>query len=98
MGNVPNTVFERLMEAISENQSATVIEEINRLLNAGNSPAQLARQFVRYLRNCLMARLGGESTELLQISPDERARAARSARAVLRRRSDAVSRRNAANI
>ncbi len=79
MGNVPNTVFERLMEAISENQSATVIEEINRLLNAGNSPAQLARQFVRYLRNCLMARLGGESTELLQISPDERARAGRSA-------------------
>ena len=79
MGSVPNTVFERLMEAISENQSATVIEEINRLLNAGNSPAQLARQFVRYLRNCLMARLGGESTELLQISPDERARAARSA-------------------
>jgi DNA polymerase III subunit gamma/tau len=79
MGNVPNTVFERLMEGISENQSATVIEEINRLLNAGNSPAQLARQFVRYLRNCLMARLGGESTELLQISPDERARAGRSA-------------------
>ncbi len=79
MGNVPNTVFERLMEAISENQSAAVIEEINRLLNAGNSTAQLARQFVRYLRNCLMARLGGESTELLQISPDERARAARSA-------------------
>ncbi len=79
MGNVPNTVFERLMEAISENQSATVIEEINRMLNAGNSPAQLARQFVRYLRNCLMARLGGESTELLQISPDERARSARSA-------------------
>jgi DNA polymerase III subunit gamma/tau len=79
MGNVPNTVFERLMEAISENQSVTVIEETNRLLNAGNSPPQLARQFVRYLRNCLMARLGGESTELLQISPDERARAGRSA-------------------
>ena len=79
MGNVPNTVFERLMGAISENQSATVIEEINRLLNAGNSPSQLARQFVRYLRNCLMARLDGESTELLPISPDERARAARSA-------------------
>ena len=79
MGSVPNTVFERLLEAISENQSAVVIEEINRLLNAGNSPAQLARQFVRYLRNCLMVRLGGETTELLQISPDERARAARSA-------------------
>lgn len=79
MGTVPNTVFERLMEAIGENQSATVIEEINRLLNAGNSPAQLARQFVRYLRNTLMARIAGEHSELLQISPDERARAARSA-------------------
>jgi DNA polymerase-3 subunit gamma/tau len=79
IGNVPNTVFERLMQAIGANQSAAVIEEVNRLLNVGNSPSHLARQFVRYLRNCLMARLGGESTELLQISPDERARAARSA-------------------
>jgi DNA polymerase-3 subunit gamma/tau len=79
MGTVPNAVFERLMEAIGEGQAAAVIEELNRLLNAGNSPAQLARQFVRYLRNVLMARIGGEDSELLQISPDERARAARSA-------------------
>src|SRR5208282_6742007 len=34
---------------------------------------------VRYLRNALMAKLGGEQTELLQISADERARAARTA-------------------
>jgi DNA polymerase-3 subunit gamma/tau len=34
---------------------------------------------VRYLRNTLMAKLGGEQTELLQISGDERARAARTA-------------------
>jgi DNA polymerase-3 subunit gamma/tau len=34
---------------------------------------------VRYLRNALMAKLGGEQTELLQISADERARSARSA-------------------
>ena len=34
---------------------------------------------VRYLRNTLMAKLGGEETELLQISGDERARAARTA-------------------
>jgi DNA polymerase-3 subunit gamma/tau len=79
MGTVPNAVFERLMEAIGEGQTAAVIEELNRLLNAGNSPAQLARQFVRYLRNVLMARIGGADSELLQISPDERARAARSA-------------------
>ena len=55
------------------------MEELNRLLNAGNSPSQMARQLVRYLRNCLMAKLGGEKTELLQISGDERARAVRTA-------------------
>jgi DNA polymerase-3 subunit gamma/tau len=79
MGSVPNTVFERLLEAISENQSAAVLEELNRLLNAGNSPVQLARQLVRYLRNTIMSKIGGEQTDLLQISPDERARAGRSA-------------------
>jgi DNA polymerase III subunit gamma/tau len=79
MGTVPNAVFEHLLEAIGEGQSATVIEEINRLLNAGNSASHLARQFVHYLRNTLMARIDGKSSELLQISPDERARAARSA-------------------
>jgi DNA polymerase III subunit gamma/tau len=79
MGTVPDTVFERILEAISEGQSAAVMEELNRLLNSGNSPSQMARQLVRYLRNCLMAKLGGEKTELLQISGDERARAMRSA-------------------
>ena len=49
------------------------------LVNAGHSPSSLARQMVRYLRNTLMAKLGGEQTELLQISGDERARAARTA-------------------
>ncbi len=61
MGSVPNTVFERLLEAISAGQTAAVITELNTLLNAGNSPAALARQFVRYLRNALMARIGGEN-------------------------------------
>ena len=79
MGAVPNTVFERLMEAVAQGQSAELMEEINLLVNAGHSPLSLARQMVRYLRNALMAKLGGEQTELLQISADERARAARTA-------------------
>src|SRR6201995_843944 len=79
MGTVPNTVFERLLEWVGENNSAAVMTEIDTLLNAGNSPSQLARQLVRYLRNALMSKLGGESTELLQISGDERARVARTA-------------------
>ena len=49
MGSVPNTVFERLMEEISAGQTAAVVTELNTLLNAGNSPSALARQFVRYL-------------------------------------------------
>jgi len=79
MGTVPDAVFERILEFIGEGQSAAVMEELNRLLNNGNSPSQMARQLVRYLRNCLMAKLGGEGTELLQISGDERARAMRTA-------------------
>ncbi|MGD1107043.1 MAG: DNA polymerase III subunit gamma/tau [Terracidiphilus sp.] len=79
MGAVPNTVFERLMEAVAAGQSAELMEEINGLVNAGHSPLSLARQMVRYLRNALMAKLGGDHTELLQISADERARAARTA-------------------
>ncbi len=79
MGSVPNTVFERLLEAVAQGQSAALMEQINLLLNAGHSPSSLARQMVRYLRNTLMAKLGGEQTELLQISGDERARAARTA-------------------
>ncbi|HWG21447.1 MAG TPA: DNA polymerase III subunit gamma/tau [Terracidiphilus sp.] len=79
MGAVPNAVFERLMEAVAAGQSADLMEQLNVLLNAGHSASSLARQMVRYLRNALMAKLGGEQTELLQISADERARANRTA-------------------
>jgi DNA polymerase-3 subunit gamma/tau len=79
MGSVPNAVFERLLEAVAAGQSAELMEQLNLLLNAGHSPSSLARQMVRYLRNTLMAKLDGEKTELMQISDDERARAARTA-------------------
>jgi DNA polymerase-3 subunit gamma/tau len=79
MGSVPNTVFERLLEAVAAGDSAELMGQLNILLNAGHSPSSLARQLVRYLRNCLMAKLGGENTQLLEIAQDERARAARTA-------------------
>ncbi|MGD0631196.1 MAG: DNA polymerase III subunit gamma/tau [Terracidiphilus sp.] len=79
MGSVPNAVFERLLEAVAAGQSAELMEQLNLMVNAGHSPSSLARQMVRYLRNALMAKLGGEQTELLQISGDERARAVRTA-------------------
>ncbi len=84
MGSVPNTVFEEILEYVARNEAAGVLLTANRLLDSGNSPAQLARQFVRYLRNCVLAKIAGltpesADTELLQISPDERRRAARTA-------------------
>jgi DNA polymerase-3 subunit gamma/tau len=89
MGTVPNAVFERILEAVDGNRSAEVITVANQLLDAGNSPAQLARQFVRYLRNCVIAKIAGIGVdgagadgvagELLQISADEQRRAGRSA-------------------
>jgi DNA polymerase III subunit gamma/tau len=79
MGSVPNAVFERLLEAVAQGQSAELMDRLSILLNAGHSPSSLARQMVRYLRNALMAKIGGEQTELLQISADERARATRTA-------------------
>ena len=89
MGSVPNAVFEKILEAVDGNRSAEVITIANHLLDAGNSPAQLARQCVRYLRNCVIAKIAnigvdgagtdGVAAELLQISADEQRRAARSA-------------------
>src|SRR5579871_1398186 len=89
MGSVPNAVFEKILEAVDGNRSAEVITIANQLLDAGNSPAQLARQCVRYLRNCVIAKIAnigvegvgadGVAAELLQISADEQRRAARSA-------------------
>jgi DNA polymerase III subunit gamma/tau len=89
MGTVPNAVFERILEAVDGNRSAEVITVANQLLDAGNSPAQLARQFVRYLRNTVIAKIAGIGVDgagadgvagdLLQISADEQRRAGRSA-------------------
>src|SRR6195952_3016647 len=59
MGTVPNAVFEKILEAVNGNRSAEVMTLANQLLDAGNSPAQLARQCVRYLRNCLLAKIAG---------------------------------------
>lgn len=88
MGTVSNVVYEQILTAVHANASADVLESINRLLDAGNGPQQLARQFVRYLRNTIMAKITalgpdaeatGLAADLLQISPEERRRAARSA-------------------
>ncbi|MHB1958930.1 MAG: DNA polymerase III subunit gamma/tau [Acidobacteriaceae bacterium] len=77
MGTVSNQVFENMMEAVKEQNAASMLEQAAQLLDVGNSPQQIARQMVRFLRNCLMARLAGTNSDLLQVSDEERARAER---------------------
>jgi DNA polymerase-3 subunit gamma/tau len=88
MGSVSNVVYEQVLEAVHANNSADVLAILGRLLDAGNGAPQLARQFVRYLRNAIVAKVtnltpdtpaSGIAADLLQISPEERTRAARSA-------------------
>ncbi|WP_158787679.1 DNA polymerase III subunit gamma/tau [Granulicella sp. L46] len=88
MGSVSNIVYEQILQAVHANNSADVLSVVGRLLDAGNGAPQLARQFVRYLRNTIVAKVTGLSpdadatgiaADLLQISPEERNRAARSA-------------------
>ncbi len=88
MGSVSNLVYEQILEAVHKGNSAEVLSIAGRLLDAGNGASQLARQFVRYLRNAIVAKVTNLSTQeeatgiaadLLQISPEERSRAARSA-------------------
>jgi len=88
MGTVSNVIYEQILEAVHNNSSADVLAIVNRLLDAGNGAPQLARQFVRYLRNTIVAKITnlapdadatGIAADLLQISPEERRRAARSA-------------------
>jgi DNA polymerase-3 subunit gamma/tau len=88
MGSVSNVVYEQILEAVHANSSADVLAVVGRLLDAGNGAPQLARQFVRYLRNTIVAKITslaadaeatGIAADLLQISPEERHRASRSA-------------------
>jgi DNA polymerase-3 subunit gamma/tau len=88
MGSVSNIVYEQVLQAVHANNSADVLSVVGRLLDAGNGAPQLARQFVRYLRNTIVAKVTnlspdadatGIAADLLQISPEERNRAARSA-------------------
>ncbi len=79
MGTVSNAVFEQMLLAVKEQNAASMLEQAAALLDAGNAPQQIARQIVRFLRNCLMAHIAGEKSGLLQISEEERVRAGRAA-------------------
>ncbi len=76
-GTVGSEIFETLMQAVADNSSRHALEIIDKLVIEGNSPMHFAKQWVRFLRNCTVAKIAGGGSSLLQISADERARVTR---------------------
>jgi DNA polymerase III subunit gamma/tau len=67
-------VMEELMATVERSSSQDALRILDRLMTEGQNPAHFARQFVRFLRNAVVARVAGSDSALLQISSDERAR------------------------
>ena len=79
VGAAPSGVMENIMLAVSNNSSEDALKIVDRLITEGHSPTHFARQMVRFLRNAMVAKVAGAESSLLQISSDERQRAARTA-------------------
>ena len=77
VGTVSSEIMERLMETVAADSSQQALQIIDRLVTQGQSPGHFARQLVRFLRNCVVAKVSGNETSLLQISADEKARVGR---------------------
>jgi DNA polymerase-3 subunit gamma/tau len=77
IGAAPAGALEAVMQGVSESSSEKILLLVDELIGEGHSPAHFARQLVRFLRNVTVAKIAGKDSTLLQISEDERARAAR---------------------
>ncbi len=77
VGTVGAEIIEELMSAVEAERADEVLRIADRLIAAGHNPTHFARQLARFLRNALVAKVAGKDSPLLQISTDERERAAR---------------------
>ena len=77
VGAAPSGVLEDVMQAVARGSSEEVLRLADKLISEGQNPTHFARQLVRFLRNALVAKVGGKESSLLQISGDERERVAR---------------------
>ena len=77
VGAAPSAVLENVMQAVANSASDEVLRLVDKLLSEGRSPTHFARQMVHFLRNVTVAKVAGADSSLLQISSDERQRAAR---------------------
>ena len=77
VGAAPAGVMEEVMGAVAKGSSEEILHLVDKLISEGHSPTHFARQLVRFLRNTVVAKVAGEDSSLLQISSDEKKRAAR---------------------
>ena len=77
VGSVGSEILETLMGTVARSSSEEALRLLDRLMTEGQNPAHFAKQLVRFLRNALVAKVSGPDSPVLQISSDERARAAR---------------------
>jgi len=77
IGAAPAGALEAVMQGVADSSSEKTLLLVDELISEGHSPAHFARQLVRFLRNVTVAKIAGKDSALLQISEDERARAAR---------------------
>ncbi len=77
IGAAPAGALEAVMQGVAECSSEKILLLVDELISEGHSPVHFARQLVRFLRNVTVAKIAGQDSALLQISEDERARAAR---------------------
>lgn len=77
VGSVGSEILEDLMGTVARSSSEEALRLLDRLMTEGHNPAHFAKQLVRFLRNALVAKVGGAESPVLQISSDERKRVAR---------------------
>src|SRR5437660_2069340 len=77
VGSVSSQILEDLMGAVGRSSSEDALRLLDKLMTEGQNPAHFANQLVRFLRNCLVAKVSGPASPVLQISSDERQRVGR---------------------
>jgi len=77
VGAAPSSVLEEVMQAVARGSSQEVLKLADQVLCDGHNPSHFTRQLVRFLRNTTVAKVAGTDSPLLQISAQERMRAAR---------------------
>src|SRR5437588_5242521 len=77
VGSVGSEILEDLMGTVASSSSEEALRLLDKLMTEGQNPAHFAKQLVRFLRNCLVAKVSGPASPVLQISSEERQRVGR---------------------